>query len=65
MEERTNLKTDSQDLLVRYGEEIEKACERAVRGALLIHKRAGNPIAIARNGSVVLLQPDEIEVGEE
>jgi hypothetical protein len=33
---------------------------RAVREALLEHKRLGNPIAVWREGRVVWLQPDEI-----
>lgn len=50
------------DLFVRYSEEINRAYERAVREALLMHKRAGNPVAVWRDGKVVLLQPDEIEL---
>lgn len=51
-----------QDLFVRYSEEINKAYERAVREALLKHKQAGNPVAVWKDGKVVLLQPDEIDV---
>jgi hypothetical protein len=50
------------DLFVRYSEEITRASERAVREALLKHKRAGNPVPIERDGKLVWLQPDEIEV---
>lgn len=57
-----NKKLDSQDLFTQYGDEIDKACRRAVRDALLKHKQAGNPVAVSVNGSVVLLQPEEIEV---
>ncbi len=32
----------------------------AVREALLDHKRAGNPVAIWRDGKVVIVPPDEI-----
>jgi len=35
---------------------------RAVRKALREHKRAGNPVAVWRDGKVVVLQPEEIEV---
>ena len=38
------------------------AAQEAVRAALRDHRRAGNPIAIWRNGKVVLLPPEEIEV---
>ena len=49
-------------LFDRYSEEINKAYERAVREALLKHKRAGNPVPIERDGELVWLQPDDIEV---
>lgn len=50
-----------EDLFVRYSEEINPAYERAVRGALLKHKRAGNPVPIERDGKIVYLQPEDIE----
>ena len=34
----------------------------AVREALLQHKRAGNPIAVWRNGRVEIIQPEDIPV---
>ena len=40
-------------------EEIEAILRRAVRHALLDHKR-GNPIAVWKDGKVVILQPEEI-----
>ncbi len=43
---------------------ILKAMDEAVRAAILDHKRAGNPIAIWRDGQVVWLAPDEIDVDE-
>jgi hypothetical protein len=36
------------------------AVEQATRDAVQMHKRLGNPIAIWREGKVVILQPDEI-----
>ncbi len=39
---------------------IEAALRSAVRGALRDHKRAGNPIAVWRDGRVVWLAPEEI-----
>lgn len=60
-----NKKIDpADDLFVRYSEEINRAYERAVREALLMHKRAGNAIPIERDGKMVILQPDEILVDE-
>lgn len=56
------IEKNGQDLFDRYSEEINRAYERAVREALLMHKKAGNPVPIWRDGKVILLQPDEIEV---
>jgi len=39
---------------------IESALRAAVRAALLRHKRAGNPVAVWRDGKVVQLRPEEI-----
>lgn len=49
-----------QDLFVKYSEEITPAFKKAVREALLRHKRAGVPIAVSIDGKVVIVQPDEI-----
>lgn len=39
---------------------VEGALRAAVRDALIRHKAAGNPVAVWRNGKVVLLRPEEI-----
>ena len=39
---------------------ILEALGRAVRDALLVHKRAGNPVAVDRDGQVVMVPPEEI-----
>ncbi len=62
MEADKEVNQNEPDLFVRYSDEINKAYQRAVREALLRHKQAGNPVAISREGKVVLLQPDEIEI---
>ena len=60
-----NKKIDpADDLFVRYSEEINRAYARAVRDALLMHKRAGNPVPVERDGKMVILQPHEIMVDE-
>ena len=41
---------------------VVDAAQRAVREALLDHKRAGNPIAGWKDGKVVLIPPEQIEV---
>lgn len=40
----------------------EGAMRKAVREALLRHKLLGNPIAVCREGKVVWIPPEEIEV---
>ncbi len=52
------------DLFVRYSAEVEEALNEAVRDALLDHKRAGNPIAIWRDGKVVIIPANEIPVDD-
>ena len=44
------------------GTEIDAALRRAVREALLRHKKLGNSIAVWREGKVVVLPPEEIQV---
>lgn len=63
METNKTVADNVQDIFAKYGDEVAEACERAVREALLKHKQAGNPVAVARDGKVILLQPDEIDVG--
>ena len=41
---------------------ILRALQAAVRDALIDHKRAGNPVAIWRDGRVELVQPEDIPV---
>lgn len=53
---------NSPDLFVRYSDEINRAYERAVREALLKHKKLENSVAVEQDGKLVILQPDEIEV---
>ncbi len=63
METDKRVKEDKTNLFITHSEEINKAYERAVREALARHKKAGNSVVISRNGEVVTLKPDEIEVG--
>ena len=64
MDPDTKIEQNGQDLFERYGDEINRAYERAVREALRKHKLAGNAVAISRDGKVILLQPAEIPVEE-
>jgi len=43
---------------------IDSALKRAVEKALWQHKKAGNPIAVWRDGRVVWIPPSEIPVPE-
>jgi len=39
-----------------------RAVRQAVREAVLRHKQLGNPIAVSRDGEVVWIQPEDIEI---
>ena len=39
---------------------VEQAINRGIREALLRHKQAGLPVAVSRDGKVVLIQPEDI-----
>jgi len=59
------IKTDNlKDLLIAEEEAVDAAVQRAVRHALLTHKRAGNPVASWEDGKVVIIPAEEIEVEE-
>jgi hypothetical protein len=62
MQARNNL---PEDLFFAHAKEIEDVLRRAVRHALLMHKRAGNPIAVWRDNRVVIVPPEEIVVDDE
>lgn len=40
--------------------QITETLQRAVREAVLMHKRAGNPIAVWKNGKAVWIETKEI-----
>ena len=42
------------------GDEIDLALQRAVREALIRHKKLGEPVAVWRDGEAVILPPEEI-----
>lgn len=46
--------------LNHHAKEIEKVLRHAVREALLMHGRAGNPVAVWRDDKVVWLKADEV-----
>lgn len=62
METNKKITKDQINLFVTHSEEINLAYERAVREALIKHKKAGNSVVISRDGEIVTLTPDEIEI---
>lgn len=59
------IKTDNlKDLLIAEEEAVDAAVLRAMRHALLTHKRAGNPVASWKDGKVVIIPVGEIQVEE-
>ncbi len=52
-------------LLTTHSKEIEEILRRAVQNALWKHKQLGQSIAVSRNGKVVIIPPEEIQVDEE
>ena len=55
---------ESDELFFEHAKAIEEILRRAVRQALLEHKRAGNPVASWEDGKVVLISPDKIPVDD-
>lgn len=51
-------------LLIAEADAVDDAVRRAVRHALLMHKQAGNSIASWKDGKVVIIPAEEIEVEE-
>ncbi len=52
-------------LFIEKEKAIDEAVRRAVRHALLAHKRAGNPVASWQDGRVVTIAAKDIQVVEE
>lgn len=59
--------TDRPDVAALFADSkrMERAFRRAVREALLRHKRLGESIAEWRDGQVVVIPPEEIEIPED
>src|SRR5215210_1885071 len=52
------------ELNVIQGEHVLRGLRRAVRHALIEHKRAGNPVAVWEDGKVIIIPAEEIQVEE-
>ena len=64
MTKQTKL-TLTNDFVAEHAKDIEKILQRAVNHALLRHKRLGNPIAVWRDGKIVIIPPEEIVISPE
>ncbi|MBA2619567.1 MAG: hypothetical protein H0U87_00025 [Acidobacteria bacterium] len=53
---KDNGKTDRIKEILADEKQITDALQRAVRDAVLAHKRAGNPIAVWKDGKAVLVE---------
>lgn len=51
--------------LFEDGRLIDEALRQAARDARRLHKALGNPMATWRDGRVVLVQPEDIQLDEE
>jgi hypothetical protein len=49
-------------IFVEEGHLIDEALKRAVRDAILRHKKAGVPLAIYRDGKTVWIKPEDLDV---
>ena len=58
----TRPQRDRIDELLADKEKIKAAVETAVREAVLKHKLAGNPICGMKDGQLVWIKPEEIEI---
>ncbi len=43
-------------------ERVRIIIQSAINAALLMHKRAGNPVCESKNGKVVWVQPEDIQI---
>lgn len=60
------IRATSDDIAARFADDeaVEAALNRAVRDAVLRHKKLGESIAVWRDGRVVIVPPEEIHVDE-
>ena len=53
------------DRIFEEGTAIDEALDTAVREALRLHRRAGNPVVIYRDGRIVWVPVEEIKMDDE
>lgn len=64
MESYKKIKHKTATRLSKYRTAVNSAIVKGVREALLKYKRAGNRVAVSRNGNVAIVQPDDIAVSD-
>ena len=57
-------KSDLIEELFKKGEPIDQALRKGVQDALRRHKQAGNPVCEQRDGKIIWVQPEDIDVDE-
>ena len=60
----TDPERDLEQILADKGK-IEAALRAAVRAALVLHKQAGNPVAVWRDGKVEWMDVEQLEDSED
>ena len=60
----SNPNRDLEEILADKGQ-IEAALRAAVRAALALHKQAGNPVAVWRDGKVEWMDVEQLEDSED
>lgn len=53
------------DFCITEGKVIEEILRKAVKDALLIHKRANNSVAVWKENKVVILPPEDIKLSSQ
>ena len=48
--------------IMNDGEKVQQIIQSAINDALLKHKQAGNPVCELRNGKVVWIKPQDIQI---
>lgn len=59
-QEEDTMPRDSILAILMDGRQVEQALQRAVRAALVRHKKLGGSVAVWRDGRAVVLPPEEI-----
>lgn len=61
---KVNGKKDKIDKIFSDEKQITEAMQRAVREAVETHKRAGNPIAVLKDGKAIWIEPKSVKIND-